>query len=191
MLNSPLLRRLLGAILIIALLAVVAVTVRFFADNSRRDKHSPSKQFAADVALKAIHFTECDADRKKWELFSESGEYDKAEEKTTLSGIRFIVESDQKGPVTVTARYGEYFHSSRNLTLKGDVVARMKDGAFFETPGLSYSSKSKIFSTKEHVKFVDKGLAVEGVGMDFKMDGLTARVHSKVSATLHPGKRGQ
>jgi len=191
MLNSSLLRRLLGGILVVAFLAVVVVTVRFFTESSRRDKHTPSMQFSADVAIKAIHFTESDAGRKKWELFSESGQYDKAEEKTTLSGIRFIVESDQKGPVTVTARHGEYFHSSKNLILNGGVVARMKDGAFFETPGLSYNSKSRIFSTKEHVRFKDSGLAVEGVGMDFRMDGFAANVHSNVSATLYPGKRGQ
>ena len=187
--NSFLLRRLLGGILIVALLVVVAITVRFFIESSRRDKHSLPKQFSADVALKAIHYTENDAGRKKWELFAESGEYDKTAEKSTLSGIRFIVESDQKGPVTVTAKHGEYFHSSRNLILRGEVMARAEDGAFFKSPGLSYNSKSRTFSTKEHVTFADKGLSVEGVGMDFTIDGFAAKIHSRVSATLYPGMR--
>ena len=186
---SFLLRRLLGGILIVALLVVVAITVRFFIESSRRDKHSLPKQFSADVALKAIHYTENDAGRKKWELFAESGEYDKTAEKSTLSGIRFIVESDQKGPVTITAKRGEYFHSSRNLILRGEVMARAEDGAFFKSPGLSYNSKSRTFSTKEHVTFADKGLSVEGVGMDFTIDGFAAKIHSRVSATLYPGMR--
>lgn len=185
--NSLLFRRLLGGILIVALIAVVAVTVRFFIESSRKDKQSTSFQFGADIGLKTIHFTESDAGRKKWELFAESGEYDKAAEKSTLSGIRFIVENDRKGPVTVTAKQGEYFHPSRNLVLKGGVKARTEDGASFETPGLSYNSKTRIFSTRERVTFVDKGLRVEGIGMDFTIDGFAAKIHSGVSATLYPG----
>lgn len=191
MLNSLLLRRLLGGILVVALLVVVAVTVRFFTESSKRDKQDPSLQFDVDVGLKRIHFTESAAGRKKWELFAESGEYDKSAEKTTLSGIRFIVESDQKGPVTVTAKHGEYFHSSKNLILNGGVIAKTEDGAFFECPGLLYSSKTRIFSTKEHVKFADKGITVEGIGMDFEIDGFAAKIHSRVSATLYPGMRGK
>ncbi len=191
MLNSLLLRRLLGGILVVALLAVVAVTVSFFVENTRREKQPSPRHPAADVGLKAIHFTESDADRKKWELFAESGEYDKAAEKTTLATIRFIVESDQKGPVTVSAQHGEYFHASRILILKGNVVAKTEDGALFESNGVTYSTKNRIFSTKEHVRYVDKGLAVEGTGMDFTIEGFRATIHSKVSATLYPGKRGQ
>jgi lipopolysaccharide export system protein LptC len=186
--NPLLFRRLLGGILIVALIVVVAVTVRFFIESSRKEKPA-SFQFGADIGLKAIHFTENEAGRKKWELFAESGEYDKASEKSTLSGIRFIVESDRKGPVTVTARQGEYFHSTRYLILKGGIVARTKDGASFETPGLTYNSKTRIFNTKEHVSFADKGLKVEGVGMDFTVDGFEAKIHSRVSATLDPGMR--
>ena len=191
MLNSLLLRRLLGGILVVALLVVVVVTVRFFMESSMRDKHSPSSQPGVDIGLKTIHFTESEAGRKKWELFAENGEYDKASEKTTLSGIRFIVASDQKGPVTVTAGTGEYFHHSKKLILKGGVDARTEDGAFFETPGVAYNSKTRTFSTKEHVRFADNGLEVEGVGMDFMVDGFAARVHSMVSATIRPDKRGR
>jgi LPS export ABC transporter protein LptC len=187
--NSLLLRRLLGGILIAALLVIVAVTARFFIESSRRDKQPSFRQPVTDIALKAIHFTESDAGRKKWELFAESGVYDKASEKSTLSGIRFIVDSDQKGPVTVTARHGEYFHLSRNLILRGGVTARAEDGAFFESPGLSYSSKTRVFSTKERVTFVDKGLKVEGTGMEFSIDGFAAKIQSRVSATLYPGMR--
>jgi LPS export ABC transporter protein LptC len=186
--NSLLFRRLLGGILIVALLVVVAVAVRFFIEGSSKDKQSPSLRFAADIGLKKIHFAETDAGRKKWELFAESGEYDKSSEKTTLSGIRFIVDSEQKGPVTVTAKHGEYFHSSKNLVLRGGVVARAEDGAFFKSPELLYSSKTRIFSTREHVTFSDKGLMVEGMGMDFKIDGFAANIHSRVSATLYPSE---
>lgn len=189
--NSLLFRRLLGGILVVALLVVVVVTVRFFMESSTRDKQPTFSQPGVDIGLKKIHFTESEAGRKKWELFAENGEYDKSSEKTTLSGIRFIVDSDQKGPVTVTAGNGEYFHLSKKLILREGVVARTEDGAVFETPVMVYNSKTRTFSTKERVRFADKGLEVEGVGMDFMVDGFAARVHSMVSATLRPDKRGR
>lgn len=190
MFSSLFARRLLGFIILVAVAALVVVVVRYFVSGERRESRPAVRSLAVDVALKKIHFTESDAATRKWELFAVSGEYDKSADKTSLQDIRFVIEREGKGgPVTVTARQGEYVHTSKNVSLHGDVVARTEDGTSFSTPRVSYSAASRVLSSKERVKLADAALVVEGTGFDLAVDSREAWVHSNVTATIYPGKR--
>jgi LPS export ABC transporter protein LptC len=188
--RSPILvRRFLGFSLFVAVSALVFVVIRFFA-GSPSGERSRVQPPSVDVSLKEIHFTESDASARKWELFAESGEYDKAADKTSLKGIRFVVDRNGKGgQVTLTARHGDYAHASKIVNLQGGVLARTEDGITFETPGVTFDSNRRILRGKGPVRIVDEAMTVEGTGFDFDVNSRDARVHSKVSATITPGKR--
>lgn len=183
-------RRILGFVILVAAFATIAVIIRYFIDSSGKDKKGFSKSFQADVSIKTIHFTESQQNQKKWELFAQSGIYDKPKEKTSLEDVRFIVERDLKnGPVTVTAKHGEYLHSPKTVHLSGDVLAKTENGMTFETSQASYDSAKRVFTTKEKVRLTDAALSVEGVGMELFVDRQLAVVNARVEATVYPVKR--
>ena len=190
MLKSLNFRRILGLVILLAALVTGAVIIRYFVDNAKKDTKKLSKSVSTDITMKTIHFTESQQNRKKWELFARSGIYDKPEEKTSLEEVRFIVERDSnKGPVTVTARNGEYLHAAKTVHLSGTVLAKTENGMTFETAQINYDSATKRFTTKEKVSLTDEALTVEGVGMDLFVDSQQAIVKSQVDATVYPGKR--
>ena len=192
MLKSLNFRRILGLVIILAILATGAVISRYFIDNAKNDTKNLSKSVSADITMKTIHFTESVQNRKKWELFARSGSFDKPTEKTSLEEVRFIVERDNnKGPVTVTAHNGEYLHAAKTVHLRGNVLAKTDDDMTFETGQITYHSATKSFTTKEKVRLTDEALTVEGVGMDLFVDRQQAVVKSQVDATVYPGKRIQ
>lgn len=182
-------RRLLGAVLVVAALLLVIVIGRYFSHSQQSARSAPPTA-AVDVSLKRIHFTENAGDAKKWELFAESGEYDKVADRTSLKDIRFVIKNEtKKGPVTVTAREGAYLHAAKDVNLRGDVFARTEDGASFATPAVVFNTDRRVLSGKERVKLDDAALTVEGIGFDFNVDTREAWIRSKVTATIYPGKR--
>lgn len=188
--SSTLARRLLGLTIVVAIAALTIVIVRYFIASHFKSSRAENKSAAVDVALKSIHFTESDSTGKKWELFAANGAYDKANDRSSLEEIRFIVEKKlSSGPVTLTSRHGEYAHASKNVLLKGNVKAVTADGATFTTTIISYDSAKRIMSTKERVKLSDATLSVEGEGFDYNLDTGIATMHSRVTAVITPGKR--
>lgn len=189
--SSTLARRLLGCTIVVAVAALTIVIVRYFIASNFKNSRPGSKPAAVDVALKNIHFTESDSGGKKWELFAVSGIYDKSNDRSSLEEIRFIVEKKLSGPITLTARHGEYAHASKNVTLKGDVKAVTADGTTFTTSVVNYDSTARIISSNEKVKLADATLTVEGEGLDLNLDTGIANLHSRVTAVITPGKRAK
>jgi len=190
MTKSRYFRRILGFALLLASLATIGVISRYFIDNAKSDNKNLSKQVSTDITMKTIHYTENQQNSKSWELFAQSGTYDKPKEKTSLEDIRFIVERDNKnGPVTVTAKNGVYLHTAKTVYLSGNVLARTEDGMTFETSQIDFDSAKKRFTTDKKIRLTDAALTVEGVGMDLSVDRQQAIVKSQVDAIVYPGKR--
>lgn len=182
-------RRILGFLILAATAVILVFVVRFFIDNARKDRKNFSKPLSTDISMKTIHFTESQENLKKWELFAQSGIHDKSAAKTTLEQVRFNVErKGSNGPVTLTAKSGEYRHTPKIVKLVGDVQAKTADGMTFETAEITYYSPSRTFSTGEKVKLTDAALIVKGVGLNLIVDEQTAEIKSQVEATVYPGK---
>jgi LPS export ABC transporter protein LptC len=183
-------RRILGFVILVAAFATIAVIIRYFIDNARKDNKNLSRSLSTDISMKTIHLTESHKNQKKWELFARSGIYDKPKEKTSLEDVRFTVERDLKnGPVTLTAKHGEYLHTPKTVHLEGNVLAKTENGMTFETSAISYDSVKETFMTKEKVRLTDAALTVEGIGMDLSIKREQAVVKNHVEATVYPAKR--
>jgi LPS export ABC transporter protein LptC len=183
------LRRLL-ALFIILSAATLGVTVfRYFSNTAHKENRRPTLQSSVDLALKTIHFTESSGEGIKWELFAAKGEYDKSAELSTLQDIRFVIKQVERyGNIVVTAREGQFAHASKKVTLAGDVLAKNDNGATFETSRITYDSGRQFFKTVEKVRMIDGGLTVEGKGMEMSLENKEARIMSRVTATILPGK---
>lgn len=188
MINSRFVRRLLGLFVLLATVALLVVVFRYFNRDGQQNKQKSSSSAPVDLALKSLHFTESDAGQKVWELFAASGDYNKGKDLSVLKDLRFTLFKSGIGPVTVTARRGEYQHAARRVTLAGDVNAMGEGGVSFATQRVTYDTARRAFSTAAQVRLVDGRMTVEGVGMDLDVAGQQARIKSRVSATIYPGK---
>lgn len=190
MANSRYVRRLLGLFVLLGVSALLLVVFRYFSRSSQHQKHVAAPAASVDLALKSLHLTESVSGRKAWELFASQGDYSKGADISTLKDIRFVALGIGKknGPVTVTAKRGEYRHSTRVVTLMDDVSARGEDGLSFDTSRISYDTEGRIFRTSEPVRLVDGRLSVEGVGMELSTADQTVHIRKQVVATIHPGK---
>ena len=188
--KSLYLKRILGFSVLLAAIATTAVVIRYFTENTRKDKLPLSNSQSTDISMKTIYFTESRENIKEWELYARSGIHDKAKEVTSLEDIRFIVATDGNyGPVTVTARHGECLHTPKTVHLEGNVLAKTESGMTFETSQINYDSAKKRFTTRERIRLTDAALTVEGIGMDLSVDSQQAIVKSQVDAVVYPGKR--
>ena len=188
--KSLYLKRILGFSVLFAALATTVMVIRYFAVNVRKDKLPISNSQSTEISMKTIYFTESHENKKKWELFAQSGTHDKAKEVTSLEDVRFIVARDGDiGPVTITAQHGNYSHKSKTVQLEGNVLAKTKNGMVFQTSQLDYNSAKRVFITKEKVSLNDASLTVEGVGMELSVDSQKAIVKSQVEATIRPVRR--
>src|SRR5512145_1785938 len=180
MANSLYVRRLLGLFVLLGVLALLLVVFRYFSRSSQHQKNVAAPAASVDLALKSLHFTESVSGRKAWELFASHGDYSRAADRSTLKDIRFIVlRSGKGGPVTVTAKRGEYIHSTKLVTLMEDVAAKGEDGLSFDTSRISYDTEGRIFKTSAPVRFVDGRLAVEGVGMELNTSTQKAHIQKQ------------
>jgi len=188
--KSLYLKRILGFSVLFAVIATTAMVIRYFTENSRKDKPPPSNSQATDISMKTIYFTESQKNKKKWELFAQSGIHDKVNEVTSLKDVRFIVARDgNDGPVTITAQHGNYQHKSKIVHLEGNVLAKTENGMAFQTSQIDYNSAKRVFITKEKVSLTDATLTVVGVGMNMSVDSQQAIVKSQVEATIRPVRR--
>jgi LPS export ABC transporter protein LptC len=187
MANSLFVRRLLGLFVLLGALALLVVVFRYF-NRSNHKKQVTLPAASVDLALKNLHFTESGDGQQVWELFAAEGDYNRAADLSTLKDLRFIVLKAKNGPVTVTARRGEYLHAAKKVTLIDDVVARGKDGMTFATTRITYDTGRRTFATVAPVRLTDGRLTVEGVGMDLDVDKQQAHVRGQVSTTILPGK---
>lgn len=188
MFNSLFVRRLLGLFVLLGAIALLVVVFRFFSRNGQHKKQVTTPAASVDLALKSLHFTESDSGQKLWELFAASGDYDRTIDLSTLKDLRFILFKSGIGPVTVTARRGEYLHTARKVTLIDDVVAKGENGITFDTPRITYDTERRMFTTAAPVRLVDGRLSVEGVGMDLDVESQKTHIQRQVSATIYPGK---
>ncbi len=188
MANSLIVRRLLGLFVLLGALALLVVVFRFFSRNGQHKMQVATPAASVDLALKSLHFTESDPGQKLWELFAASGEYNRGADLSTLKDLRFIVFKSGIGPVTVTARRGEYLHGARKVTLIDDVSARSEKGITFDTSRITYDTGRRTFTTAAPVRLMDGRLSVEGVGMSLDVESQKAHIQRQVSATIYPGK---
>jgi|GEM_PF-819287 len=189
MANSLYVRRLLGLFVLLGVSALLLVVFRYFSRSSQHQKNVAAPATSVDLALKSLHFTESVSGRKAWELFASQGDYSRAADRSTLKDIRFVVlRSGKGGPVTVTAKRGEYLHATKLVTLMEEVAAKGEDGLSFDTSRISYDTEGRIFKTSAPVRFVDGRLSVEGVGLELNTATQKAHIQRQVVATIYPGK---
>ena len=167
---------------ITALLVVATIAFRMHRGGAPALK-VPKLPLQVDVSLQRVHYTETRQGVKRWDLSAERAEYNKDTDSTTLSGVRLVVAGKgASGDLQVTADRADYRNATRDVVLAGNVRGTSGSGMEFTTTRVTYVAARSQLETAEAVRFQDKGVLLEGVGMEFQTQTRRLRLMKDVSA---------
>jgi LPS export ABC transporter protein LptC len=89
-----------------------------------------------------------------------------------------------EGKITLAADKAVYHDKTGDIEVEGNVTANNETGMRFETGHLFYQSSCSMISTKDHVRFVDGKLTVEGTGMELMIKAKKVRILNNVTALV-------
>lgn len=191
MIKTNKIRHLLATLIVFLTLGVVISLALNVGTGRKAEKLLPALPQNIELSLRNIHYTETKDGVKKWDLYAEQGEYDKAKDVTRLTGVRFVLPRDAKtGAITLHADRADYFNATKDVKLVGNVIATSESGMEFATGHLSYSATRSLVSTDDRVRYSDPQLSVEGVGMEMAVKTRDIRILKDVRATVRPGTKG-
>jgi LPS export ABC transporter protein LptC len=180
-------RRFLVIAASLATLFVVGTIVLRMQQAKAPARKVPKLPLKVDVSLQRVHFTETRQGMKRWDLSAERAEYDKEKDRTTLTGVRLVLNGKTPaGDLTVSADRAEYHNATRDVVLDGNVVGRSGSGIEFSTSRLNYVAARSQLETSQRVRFSDAGLLIEGTGMEFHTQTRKMKLLKDVSAVYRP-----
>lgn len=184
-------RHVLASVIVLATLYLTVSLALKLGTNQKKEKVLPELPRNIELSLQDIHYTETKDGVKRWDLYAETGEYDKGGDVTRLKGVRFVLKGDARGgDITLRADRADYFNATKDVSLSGNVVAKSASGMEFATGSVYYQSARSLVTTKDRVRYSDPSLSVEGVGMELAVKTRNLRVLKDVRATVRPGKKG-
>ncbi len=139
-----------------------------------------------DISLQKIHYTHIRDGEKRWSLVAEKVEYDGVRNCSYFRNVKVDLFSKGKdeGKMTLTADKAVYHDKTGDIEVEGNVVASNETFMRFETGHLFYQASSSIISTRDHIKFTEGNLSVEGIGMELMIKAKKVRVLSNVTALV-------
>ena len=181
-------RLLLALIIVLAAGALVVTIVLKVSSDKRQPPVLPDLPKNVDVSLQKIHFTETRDGVKKWDLVADKAEYDQGHDMTRLTGIRMVVTGNQQtGDITLTADRGDSNNKSRDVKLNGRVVAKSASGMEFSTATAEYLAATGLLRSPDHVRYADRKMTLEGVGMEMMTGSRNVKILRDVTASIKSG----
>lgn len=181
-------RLLLAVIIVFAGVSLVTTIALKVSSDKRQPPVPPGLPGNVDVSLQKIHFTETRDGVKKWDLVADKAEYDKVRDTTHLTGIRMVVTGEQQtGDITLTADRADYDNKSRDVKLAGRVVAKSASGMEFSSATADYVAATGLLRTSDRVRYADKNMTLEGVGMEMVTGTRNLKVLRDVTASIRSG----
>jgi LPS export ABC transporter protein LptC len=183
-------RRFVAVVVVLAALSVVA-TIAVRMHQASAPKPAVRKlPVQVDVSLQKVHYTETTHGVKRWDLSADRAEYNKQSDLTVLYGVKLMLAGGATGEWQITAKRADYHNTTRDVTLQGDVQGQSNKGMRFSASRVKYSAARSRLETSERVRFLDAGLELEGVGMEFDTQTRRLKLMKDVTAVYRPqGKR--
>lgn len=139
-----------------------------------------------DISLQKIHYTDVKDGEKRWTLVAEKVEYDRDRNYTYFRNVKMEIfpRGGSNSKITLTADKAAYHNKTEDVEIEGNVTAANDAGMRFETVRLYYQASRSMISTKDHVRFSDGKLSVEGTGMELMIKAKKVRIMNNVTALV-------
>ncbi|MFH0752931.1 MAG: LPS export ABC transporter periplasmic protein LptC [Candidatus Omnitrophota bacterium] len=165
-------------IMIVFFLSVIGVVSPVWAqsDISRKSQRDVVAQELEGFNLSGYSET----GEKSWDIKGDKAKIHGDEVAVTNVNAYAYGEDD----MNLTAKEGKIDKSTGDVNLKRDVVITSESGATLKTETLQWQRNNDIVQTDDKVRIEDKGMTIEGQGMDAHPTLKDARLRSDVTADI-------
>lgn len=138
--------------------------------------------------MQGVHLVESLEGSRDWELFAEAAEGSEGSGAWSLKSVKVFFYNEEKVDFTVTGESGRIDSKTRDLTIEGKVVTQSANGYRFQTPSVSYNSKSRKIFSPDFVLMTSPAdsrggrMKLEGFQMSASVDEAIMRIESRVQA---------
>ncbi|MFP3868336.1 MAG: LPS export ABC transporter periplasmic protein LptC [Desulfobacteraceae bacterium] len=137
--------------------------------SSRKAVPPPTAAPEEPAQMKEIRLTEIEEGDRKWILVAKEADYLKDENLIRLTGVEVEVFWEEEGNIILTGNSGYINTKTRQLTLEGEVQARLEDYRF-NAPRVSYIPKERALVATGAVEIEGPQIEVEGRNLRIALD---------------------
>ncbi|MBW2559887.1 MAG: LPS export ABC transporter periplasmic protein LptC [Deltaproteobacteria bacterium] len=139
-----------------------------------------------DLQIKDFHYTEVGNPDLTWEISADTATYTKKDDVTLFENVEIRLLFSNGEVYVITGKNGSMHTDTKDMEIKGDVVALSDGGARFETATLHYTDNGGdgMIHTKDAVKMTRPGADVRGTGMNLSLKSKEITLLSGVIATI-------
>jgi len=144
----------------------------------------------ADSRIEKIRFVEEKQGRRTWELEAKSMQHYQDQNVMLLEDVKLTFFAEDGRTFTVTGKEGKVQQDTKNMELRGDVVATSSDGYRFKTQSVAYNHQEKKIETPDRVELDGDQLWLKGRGMLVDVEARTVKVLHEVRTQWKAGRKG-
>lgn len=183
------LRRLLAALILIAVATLVVLVWRHLQQLSPREvlKALPEQ---VDLALDQLHYTQNEDGRRSWTLDADKAEYRRDDGVAELDAVTLVVyQAGRFGELRLTAEKGRLHQQSQLVEIWRNVEVVSARGEHLYTERLEYDGLQRLVRTAEPVRLVSPSMELTGTGMRAELDSGRLQLSKNVRLWLAPQER--
>lgn len=139
-----------------------------------------------DFQIRDFHYTEVGDPDVTWEINADTATYIREDNVTLFENVLVRLIFSSGDTFVITGENGSLHTDTKDVDIRGNVVASTDQGDRFETASLHYSHNDGdgMIHTEDAVIIVRPGITVRGVGMNLSLKTRKATLLSDVKATI-------
>jgi len=141
-----------------------------------------------DLQIKDFHYTEVGDPDLVWEINADTAEYIRKDNVALFEHVDIKLVFSNGGIYTITGDTGSLHTDTKDMDIRGNVVARSDSGDNFETESLYYTHNNRTIHTKNVVKMTRPGTRIRAVGMALSLKEKRATLLSDVRAVIEKNR---
>ncbi len=144
----------------------------------------------ANSQIEKIHFVEEKHGQKTWELAAKSIQQYQEGNVMVIEDVKLTFFAKDGQTVTVTGNQGKFYQDTKNMELKGDVIATSSEGYRLKTDSVSYNHQEKKIRTPDWVELNGEQLWLKGREMLVNLEAHTVKVFHEVKTQWKARRKG-
>jgi LPS export ABC transporter protein LptC len=175
------------AISFVVLLVLSAVSAVLIVKGQKTVKRGLLKVMSehVDLQVKDVVYTDVGESGEKWEVRAKEARYMKSDNLAIFDNVRATLIMADGKTMTLTGDEGRLRTDTRDIEIKGNVIAVSANGDRFLTDQLGYSREKQEVFTDKAVTMESGGIRIKGKGMVLSLRDHTVKLHSEVNAHIN------
>ncbi len=176
---------------LIALVVGISLWANFRGRKSPEEANLPKiATEGANSRIEKIRFVEEKEGRKTWELEAKSMQQYEAQNVMVIEDVRLTFFSKDGQTLTVTGKEGKFYQDTKDMELKGNVIATSSDGYRMKTDSVSYHHQERKIRTPDPVELDGEQLWVKGRQMLVDLEDHTVKIFHEVKTQWKARRKG-